>query len=340
MAFLDNSGDIILDAVLTETGRRKMANGNFSITKFALGDDEIDYSLYNKNHPSGSAYYDLQILQTPIFEAFTQVNAGINYGLLSTTATDLLYLPIMKTNELTGLDVGNIASFNGMFYVVDTAGNTGTSATTAIGQGLAAQATPIKSMAGTTSTTNFVLMETGLDTGFGNIPVGTSANRSSYLVANNLIDSTFYVFYDSRFISGIVGLSDTSTFNNSETDNQFGGSVSLTEGTSTSLSLGLDNYSSYRVKGIADEIIWDSSSNTEATYSVIGGPRGSVCGVAPIVKTGLDAEYTLYGTVKSGIMSTGGPALVDYIDTTIYVQGTLSSAQIQIPVRIIRISTS
>jgi len=88
MAFLDNSGDIILDAVLTETGRRKMANGNFSITKFALGDDEIDYSLYNKNHPSGSAYYDLQILQTPIFEAFTQVNAGINYGLLSTTATD------------------------------------------------------------------------------------------------------------------------------------------------------------------------------------------------------------------------------------------------------------
>ena len=77
MAFLDNSGDIILDAVLTETGRRHMANGNFKITKFALGDDEIDYGLYNKNHPSGSAYYDLSILQTPIMEAFTQINAGI-----------------------------------------------------------------------------------------------------------------------------------------------------------------------------------------------------------------------------------------------------------------------
>ena len=49
MSFLDNSGDIILDAVLTETGRRRMAEGNFKITKFALGDDEIDYSLYNKN---------------------------------------------------------------------------------------------------------------------------------------------------------------------------------------------------------------------------------------------------------------------------------------------------
>ena len=48
MAFLDNSGDIILDAVLTEEGRKKMADGTFRITKFALGDDEIDYSLYSK----------------------------------------------------------------------------------------------------------------------------------------------------------------------------------------------------------------------------------------------------------------------------------------------------
>ena len=100
MAFLDNSGDIIMDAVLTDEGRRRMANGNFSITKFALGDDEIDYSLYNKNHPSGSSYYDLEILQTPVFEAFTQINATINYGLLDTSATDLLYLPVIKVNNV------------------------------------------------------------------------------------------------------------------------------------------------------------------------------------------------------------------------------------------------
>ena len=49
MAFLDNSGDIILDAVLTDEGRRRLAlgDGSFRITKFALGDDEIDYSLYD-----------------------------------------------------------------------------------------------------------------------------------------------------------------------------------------------------------------------------------------------------------------------------------------------------
>ena len=46
MAFLDNSGDIILDAVLTEIGRKRMANGNFRIVKFGLGDDEINYEKY------------------------------------------------------------------------------------------------------------------------------------------------------------------------------------------------------------------------------------------------------------------------------------------------------
>ena len=72
MAILDNSGDIILDAVLTDTGRKRLAqgDGSFRITKFALGDDEIDYTLYNNQNPSGSAYYDLEIMQTPVLEAF------------------------------------------------------------------------------------------------------------------------------------------------------------------------------------------------------------------------------------------------------------------------------
>ena len=65
MAFLDNSGDIILDAVLTDTGRMRLAkgDGSFKIVKFALGDDEINYELYDKNNSSGSAYYDLEIMQ-------------------------------------------------------------------------------------------------------------------------------------------------------------------------------------------------------------------------------------------------------------------------------------
>ena len=75
MGFLDNSGDIILDAVLTDTGRFRLArgDGSFRVAKFALGDDEINYGNYNKDHASGSAYYDLEILQTPILEAFTKL---------------------------------------------------------------------------------------------------------------------------------------------------------------------------------------------------------------------------------------------------------------------------
>ena len=73
MAFLKNDGDIIMDAVLTDTGRMRLAkgDGSFKIVKFACGDDEIDYSLYDKNHASGSPYYDVEILSTPILEAFT-----------------------------------------------------------------------------------------------------------------------------------------------------------------------------------------------------------------------------------------------------------------------------
>ena len=78
MGFLDNSGDIILDAVLTDFGRKRMAEGSFNIAKFSLGDDEINYELYNKDHANGSAYYDLDLLQTPILEAFTNNTSMMN----------------------------------------------------------------------------------------------------------------------------------------------------------------------------------------------------------------------------------------------------------------------
>ena len=101
MAFLDNSGDIILDAVLTDTGRMRLAKGDgtFKIVKFALGDDEIDYELFNKSHPSGSAYYDLEIMQTPVLEAFTNNASTMKHKLISFPRTNLLYLPTIKLSE-------------------------------------------------------------------------------------------------------------------------------------------------------------------------------------------------------------------------------------------------
>ena len=103
MAFLDNSGDIILDAVLTDTGRMRMAQGNgtFKVTKFAFGDDEINYRLVNIDHPSGSAYSLLECLQTPILEAFTNTEGSLKSKLLTYSNPNLLYLPefILNTNE-------------------------------------------------------------------------------------------------------------------------------------------------------------------------------------------------------------------------------------------------
>ena len=101
MGFLDNSGDIILDAVLTDLGRERMArgDGSFKITKFALGDDEINYGNYDKNHASGSAYYDLEILQTPVLEAFTNNASSMTSKLISLSRNDILYLPVIMIDD-------------------------------------------------------------------------------------------------------------------------------------------------------------------------------------------------------------------------------------------------
>lgn len=98
MAWLDNSGDIILQTVLTDLGRKRLAEGNFKITKFALGDDEINYASFNGSHASGSAYYDLEILQTPILEPVTDNGSGLRSKLITVANPNLLYLPILKLN--------------------------------------------------------------------------------------------------------------------------------------------------------------------------------------------------------------------------------------------------
>ena len=125
MAFLDNSGDIILDAVLTDTGRYRLAkgDGSFKIAKFALGDDEIDYSLYNKDNPSGSAYYDLDILQTPVLEACTDNASALKSHLLSIAQTDLLFLPVIRLYE-SSKDQNSLSYNNEHYFLVATDLNT------------------------------------------------------------------------------------------------------------------------------------------------------------------------------------------------------------------------
>jgi hypothetical protein len=83
MAYLDNSS-IIVDAILTKKGREKLAAGqSLNITQFALGDDEIDYQLYDAAHPKGSAYYDAAIKAIPILEASPDETQVLKYKLVT-----------------------------------------------------------------------------------------------------------------------------------------------------------------------------------------------------------------------------------------------------------------
>jgi hypothetical protein len=71
MGYLNNAS-VTVDAILTTTGRQKLAAGStdgLGIAYFALGDDEIDYDLWNPAHPLGSDYYGIVIENMPVLEA-------------------------------------------------------------------------------------------------------------------------------------------------------------------------------------------------------------------------------------------------------------------------------
>jgi hypothetical protein len=84
MAFLNNQY-VTIDAVLTKKGRELLArnDGSFQITQFSLSDDEIDYTLYNPNHPSGSAFFGEAIEAMPLLEAFTDDTQMMKYKLVT-----------------------------------------------------------------------------------------------------------------------------------------------------------------------------------------------------------------------------------------------------------------
>lgn len=99
MALLDRSGQIVVDAVLTDLGRQKIArnDGSFRIVGFTFGDDEIDYGLFNPS--TGSAFVDEEILQTPVFEANVNDKLALNHPLMIITNPNLKYLPKLTADN-------------------------------------------------------------------------------------------------------------------------------------------------------------------------------------------------------------------------------------------------
>lgn len=98
MAYINNQ-IITVDAVLTKKGRELLAaQGGLNIVSFALSDDEIDYRLYQPNHPQGSAYYDLAIRNTPVFEAFTDETQVLKYKLVTLPA-GVTSIPVISLGQ-------------------------------------------------------------------------------------------------------------------------------------------------------------------------------------------------------------------------------------------------
>jgi hypothetical protein len=84
MAYLNNKA-VVVDAILTKKGRELLArnDGSFKITQFSLADDEVDYTLYNPYHPSGSAFYGEAIENMPVLQAFPEDTEIMKYKLIT-----------------------------------------------------------------------------------------------------------------------------------------------------------------------------------------------------------------------------------------------------------------
>ena len=349
MAFLDNSGDIILDAVLTDLGRKRMAEGNFRITQFALGDDEIDYSLYNKDHPSGSAYFDLEILQTPVFEAFTRENSSINYGLLTLDGnTDLLYLPTMIMNQKNSNVTSALLETSGIVYF---AANDETFNFLVTDNSLIDNSKLSKN----NDANRQFIFETGINSS-DNDPAGGEQQRNRLMVDTGLIDNEFTLVCDGRFLSAVreinPGGSSFSYPDGGTVDTRINLQVDSTPPTAGGG--GVAGQRVYTLRSIPN-LVYDQTDSSIASTSVsqITGPRGRVTAfnfsVSPDLETTTSgarpAKYSLYG--RTGLAASELPGIAakasetyDIIDTIVYLNGNTTGANTQLIVRIIRQASS
>lgn len=109
MAYIDNQ-TITVDATLTRKGREILAKtGDLQPDSFALADDEMDYRLYQPNHPNGSSFYDIALRNTPVFEPLTDETQVMKYKLVTlnqgVTAIPVISIAqdkILITRDYTG----------------------------------------------------------------------------------------------------------------------------------------------------------------------------------------------------------------------------------------------
>jgi len=303
MAFLDNSGDIILDAVLTDTGRYRLArgDGSFKIQKFALGDDEIDYALYDKNNASGSAYYDLEIMQTPILEAFTNNTSTMNSKIVTITNSNLLYLPVIELNTKV---VGTEQDTQEIYYVSTFKTNCDT--------GECKDLVSTKGVLNGTNPASAGSSHIRLDQGLNTTDISYSMKLSS-----DLTETSYMIEIDDRLL-GITDRDGNAAQEAFVDDDQIAAYIlTLSNGT----------------------LVYDNSSiQQDGSTQVIAGPRGTYLEFKLQVKIDLINSDYYYNLLGGGAETSPPGASEDYkfIDTNIRITGITTGYRVDVPVRILK----
>ena len=305
MGFLDNSGDIILDAVLTDTGRMRLArgDGSFKIVKFALGDDEINYGLYNKAHASGSAYYDLEVLQTPVLEAFTDNAASMKSKLISIPRNNLLYLPMLKLNEV--YDVSTKRHTTGYFLV---AANTTTEDELEVdSSGVSINGILMGESPGRGG--NRIRVDQGLD---------TTAISPGRTLDPLLVETQYMVEMDNR-LGHIVSKDDA-----------IRAAISFVDG---------DSVATYNlVRRDNSDFVSEISSTSVSAQQAIAGPRGTRIVFKVQSSLELNTSDYLFNTIGTTENITGksGATAHKVISSNIRVTGVNTGYRIDIPVKFVK----
>jgi hypothetical protein len=309
MAFLDNSGDIILDAVLTDAGRQRLArgDGSFKITKFALGDDEINYELYDKVDSRGSAFYDLEILQSPVFEAFTNNTATMKSKLVTIARNDILYLPVLllNTKSSTGaFSLSTVHNLEGTIPLSSDAATADTLRAAATGPG---SGTFYPAQSGINAA---VVVDQGLN---------TDAIPPSNTISGDLYEDSYSIQLDNRLLT----LKDASPAG-AKVDTSF---------------IDDDNIALYNVSSPSG-MIEDISKDIGDEDSEIQGPRGSRLKLG--FKSSTDVMTSTYLFTRLGGEITLGttPQTYYYIDTNVRITGLTTGYRIDLPLRILKIKNT
>jgi len=310
MGFLDNSGDIILDAVLTDTGRFRLAkgDGSFRITKFAFADDEIDYAKYDKNHKSGSAYYDLDILQTPVLEAFTNNTSLMKSKLMSINKPNLLYLPVIALNET----VANNSKRHSLGTFVITVDET-------------TENSP-------TDTSPGVYHPTG-STG---IIKGREGKLGAVIRVDQGLD-TLDLSYEEALDGDLFENQYTITI-----DNRLGKIMDLNGSELSPSVIDDDDFAIYNVSKGANATMIQDIGNSKDLVGHLGikGPRGTSLSLRIKATLRLNTSTALFDelgnlTAANIIVDTAG-GNIKYIDSSLKIEGATTGYKVDIPIRFVK----